>query len=325
MPATVAAHAPSFGRHRSDLPIPLLERSHRSIRPATSTPPNADAHAARLGPRRVMRTHGNMSPTQPHLRRSTQTLGHGAPQPREQLGARPSSAVRQRDPTPNVPHVQRRRPSRQPRVSPRRSARLQHDRILHRDDAALGLGEAQPVEGVHDAVHDARIRKVRAAVGHVRHRPVAADDETDRDAALEVRVAPEPLLVAETEAAEVLADDALDDLRRAADRSPASRPCGPAGTWFGASRRDGRGRSRSPGRCRCRRRGRSCRCCRGRCLRRDRRRPRRCRRGRDRPRRTSRRSASPHMLPHALTASLPSECRDPTGAVGAFGSPPRPC
>src|SRR5262249_32314117 len=87
----------------------------------------------------------------------------------------------------------------------------EHDGVGHGHDAALGLREGQAVEGTDHARHHAAVRHVRSAVADVGHRTIAADDEADRDAPLEVRVVAQPVLVAEAETREVLADDALDD------------------------------------------------------------------------------------------------------------------
>src|SRR5262249_12388267 len=53
-----------------------------------------------------------------------------------------------------------------------------------------------------------------STVRRLRDRAAAVDRELDRHAALQGRVVAQPVLVAEAKAAEVLADDALDDLGR---------------------------------------------------------------------------------------------------------------
>ena len=119
------------------------------------------------------------------------------------------------------------------------------------------------------------------------------------DAALEVRVVAQAVLVAEAEATEVLANDALDDLGREAAvdlrrahadlRALASVRAAEAAVAR-AEALTGAGAGAVAD---------ACRWCRGRCPRRDRRRLRRCRRGRGRRRRTTSPIASPHMLPRA--------------------------
>ena len=104
-----------------------------------------------------------------------------------------------------------------PDSGPGRSvARVENDRVDDRDDAAFGLRERQIAEAANDATDHALIRKVRASIGGRRNRAGAIDDELHRDATLEVRVRAQTVLVAETEATEVLTNDALDDLRREA-------------------------------------------------------------------------------------------------------------
>src|SRR4051794_8572916 len=95
-------------------------------------------------------------------------------------------------------------------------ARVEDDRVDDGDDAAFGLREREVSEAADDASDDALIRKVGASVLRRGDGAGAVDDELHRDATLEVRVVAEAVLVAETEAAEVLANDALDDLRREA-------------------------------------------------------------------------------------------------------------
>src|SRR6185436_8856698 len=88
--------------------------------------------------------------------------------------------------------------------------------IHDRDDAALGLREREVLEPSDHAGDHALIGEVGAAVLGHGDGAAAVDDELHRDATLEVRVGAEAVLVAETEAAEVLANDALDDLGREA-------------------------------------------------------------------------------------------------------------
>src|SRR5688572_30126790 len=93
------------------------------------------------------------------------------------------------------------------------AARRKRDRVADSDDTALGRGEAQPVEGTDHARDDAAVRQVTPAVAHVADAAVATDHEARRDATFEVRILHQALLVAHTEAPEVLAYRALDDFR----------------------------------------------------------------------------------------------------------------
>src|SRR5580658_5382786 len=86
-------------------------------------------------------------------------------------------------------------------------ARVEHDRVDDRDHAALGLRARQIAEPTHDALNDALIRQIAAAVGRQGDRAAPVDDELHRDAPLEVGVVAHPVLVAEPEPTEVLADD----------------------------------------------------------------------------------------------------------------------
>src|SRR5580692_4424892 len=95
-------------------------------------------------------------------------------------------------------------------------ARVEHDRVDDRDHAAFGLGERQVAEPAHDALRDAGVGDVAPAIGRHRNGATAIDHELHRHATLQVRIVAEPVLVAEAETSEVLADDALDDLGRQA-------------------------------------------------------------------------------------------------------------
>src|SRR6478735_5398030 len=94
------------------------------------------------------------------------------------------------------------------------SARREHDGVNHRDDAAFGLREAQPIEGRHYAAHHAAVRQIRTAVGSVGDCAVATDDETSGNATFEIRIPAEALLVAHTETTVILTNDTLDDFGR---------------------------------------------------------------------------------------------------------------
>src|SRR5690348_523072 len=70
------------------------------------------------------------------------------------------------------------------------------------------------MEASHDALRDFLVRHVGSAVLCHSDGAVACDDEPRDDASGESRIFAEGRLVAETEPTEVLANDALDDLRR---------------------------------------------------------------------------------------------------------------
>ena len=94
------------------------------------------------------------------------------------------------------------------------TAGREHDRVSDRHDAAFGLGKRQAVVCLEDALDDGGIGEIGIAVAHVRDGAVAPDHEPHGHASLERGVASKAVLVAEAEAAVVLANDALDHLAR---------------------------------------------------------------------------------------------------------------
>ena len=158
------------------------------------------------------------------------------------------------------------------------------------DTAAEGLGELPATHRLDHAVLDAGVAHGRVLEHRGHHLAGRGDGELHRDAAAELRLAGQLLLVAVLHLVDVAPDDAADDLL-------VQRPAhvGLAGDdvrapWPG-DRPDRRRRGRSPSPSRRRRPCRWCRGCRGRwCPRRCRRRPRRCRPDPDRRRRRPRRS-----------------------------------
>ena len=87
---------------------------------------------------------------------------------------------------------------------------VEDDRVRNRYDAAFGLREREIVEPSNDETNDALIRDVRATVACTGDSSGAVDDEANCHATLEVRVRAQTVLVAETEATEVLTNDAAE-------------------------------------------------------------------------------------------------------------------
>src|SRR5262249_55800387 len=96
------------------------------------------------------------------------------------------------------------------------SVGVEDERVDDRDHAPFGLRERQVHEAARDTLHDAVVRQVRPAVLSHLNAPIARDDELDRDAALQRRIAAQSVLVPHAEPTEVLAHDPLDDLGRKA-------------------------------------------------------------------------------------------------------------
>src|SRR5262249_20248856 len=95
-------------------------------------------------------------------------------------------------------------------------ARREHDRVDDGHDAPFGHREGQAGERAHDARDNTGVGHIRAAVGHRCRAALPVDHEANTDAALQVGVVAQTVLVAEAEASEVLAHDALDHLGREA-------------------------------------------------------------------------------------------------------------
>src|SRR5688572_29672632 len=79
------------------------------------------------------------------------------------------------------------------------SAGLQHDGILHRDDAANRRGEANAGEAFDHALGHFVARQVTATVDDIADAAVALNDESHRHPALELWIDPEPAFVAPAE------------------------------------------------------------------------------------------------------------------------------
>jgi hypothetical protein len=93
-------------------------------------------------------------------------------------------------------------------------ARVELNREDDEHGAALGRWKRQSAEPVHHAVPDSLIGDRRpSAIERNWHGAGLADDELHTDTALQVLVAAEAVLVAETESVEVPPDDTLDGLR----------------------------------------------------------------------------------------------------------------
>ena len=210
------------------------------------------------------------------------------------------------------------------RASPATPLGRQHERIRHDDDAAAErLRELPAADGLDGAVLDTRVAQRRVLQDRRDDLTRRRDRELHHDAAAEVRLLRQLLLVAVLHLVDVAPDDAADDLlvERSADvgdaREHVGRPRAPAAQPAGAA-----AVARAVAVSVRRRPFRSCRGCRGRwCLRRCRRRPRPCRPGPARRRRDAAPIWLPIRPPRTSAPSLPSALSPGRRSARRCGSP----
>lgn len=92
------------------------------------------------------------------------------------------------------------------------SMRLEHKRVYDRDGAAFWARKMHEMKCCHHATQDFRVEQIGTCGRDLTHRAVSLDHEPSLNLAPQLRISPEPRLVARREFRIVAANDRLDQL-----------------------------------------------------------------------------------------------------------------